>query len=205
MTPIVWKSTLLSDDKQARKVLLRGFPQKCLDGVECMYLIEKAEVGGTLVNLGCFRGTSASLLAWGLRHYEKAGHVYTVDVYETRPDVTSSARRNSTTGAYENAKAQIAKHGLEDRVTQCVGTTVEWASKLDEELSFVFIDADHSYEGCKADFEAWAPKVRVGGLISFHDSHSPPVQKVIEEAIAEGYVEVPGCFSIRTLEKVNLG
>jgi hypothetical protein len=40
---------------------------------------------------------------------------------------------------------------------------------LDRELDFVFIDADHSYEGSRADILAWAPKVKPGGILSGHD------------------------------------
>lgn len=36
-------------------------------------------------------------------------------------------------------------------------------------LDFLFIDGDHSYAGVKADFEMYAPLVRRGGLIAFHD------------------------------------
>lgn len=39
----------------------------------------------------------------------------------------------------------------------------------DGSLDFVFIDADHSYQGCKRDLEAWCPKVKPGGLLSGHD------------------------------------
>jgi uncharacterized Rossmann fold enzyme len=39
----------------------------------------------------------------------------------------------------------------------------------DGSLDFVFIDADHTYEGCKGDIEAWLPKVKKGGFISGHD------------------------------------
>ncbi len=31
------------------------------------------------------------------------------------------------------------------------------------------IDGDHSYEGVKTDFSLYAPLVRPGGLIAFHD------------------------------------
>jgi cephalosporin hydroxylase len=36
-------------------------------------------------------------------------------------------------------------------------------------IDVLFIDGDHSYEGVKADYEAYAPWVRPGGLIAFHD------------------------------------
>ncbi len=43
----------------------------------------------------------------------------------------------------------------------------------DESLDFVFIDADHSYEGCLRDLRAWAPKIKHDGLIMGHDIDAP--------------------------------
>jgi predicted O-methyltransferase YrrM len=37
------------------------------------------------------------------------------------------------------------------------------------ELDVLFIDGDHSYEGVRQDFHDYAPLVRPGGLIGFHD------------------------------------
>jgi predicted O-methyltransferase YrrM len=39
----------------------------------------------------------------------------------------------------------------------------------DRQLDYLFIDGDHHYEGVKRDFEMYAPLVRTGGLIAFHD------------------------------------
>lgn len=39
----------------------------------------------------------------------------------------------------------------------------------DRKLDVLFIDGDHSYEGARRDFEAYAPLVRAGGIIAFHD------------------------------------
>jgi predicted O-methyltransferase YrrM len=36
-------------------------------------------------------------------------------------------------------------------------------------LDLLFIDGDHSYDGVKADFDSYAPFVRPGGVIAFHD------------------------------------
>jgi cephalosporin hydroxylase len=40
-----------------------------------------------------------------------------------------------------------------------------WSDSID----VLFIDADHSYQGVKKDFEMYAPLVRKGGIIAFHD------------------------------------
>lgn len=48
--------------------------------------------------------------------------------------------------------------------------SVEAAATLsDGSLDLVFLDADHSYDGVKADLDAWMPKVRAGGWIGGHD------------------------------------
>lgn len=39
----------------------------------------------------------------------------------------------------------------------------------DNDVDFLFIDGDHSYEGVKADYENFRSLVRPGGLIVFHD------------------------------------
>jgi len=39
----------------------------------------------------------------------------------------------------------------------------------DNKVDFIFIDADHSYEGVKKDFEMYSLLVRKGGIIAFHD------------------------------------
>lgn len=39
----------------------------------------------------------------------------------------------------------------------------------DRQVDVLFIDGDHSYEGVKKDYELYAPFVRTGGVIAFHD------------------------------------
>ena len=36
-------------------------------------------------------------------------------------------------------------------------------------VDFLFIDGDHSYDGVRSDYEMYAPLVRNGGLVAFHD------------------------------------
>jgi predicted O-methyltransferase YrrM len=36
-------------------------------------------------------------------------------------------------------------------------------------LDYLFIDADHTYEGVSSDFSLYSPLVRPGGMVAFHD------------------------------------
>lgn len=36
-------------------------------------------------------------------------------------------------------------------------------------IDMVFVDGDHSYEGCKADILGWMPLIREGGIMAVHD------------------------------------
>lgn len=42
-----------------------------------------------------------------------------------------------------------------------------------ETFDFVYIDADHSYEGCLRDLNCWYPKIKRGGILAGHDFISP--------------------------------
>lgn len=53
-------------------------------------------------------------------------------------------------------------------------------------FDFVFIDADHSYEGCKRDIGLWLPKVKKEGWIGGHD-YAHPDQGGVEKAVLESF------------------
>lgn len=44
------------------------------------------------------------------------------------------------------------------------------------QVDFLFIDGDHAYESVKRDHELYAPLVRPGGLIAFHDISPTPTK-----------------------------
>lgn len=51
----------------------------------------------------------------------------------------------------------------------------------DAELSFCFIDADHTYEGVLADIQNWRKKVKPGGILAGHDFIWDGVNKAVRE------------------------
>ena len=92
-------------------------------------------------------------------------------------------------------------------------STLEQVKKIlnTQELDFLFIDGDHTYEGVKKDFQLYSPMVRKGGIIVFHDivphiGSSCQVDKFWNE-IKQSYpfkefVKQPreNCFGIGVLE-----
>jgi hypothetical protein len=37
-------------------------------------------------------------------------------------------------------------------------------------VDFLFIDADHSYDGIQGDWEAWSQYIATNGIVALHDS-----------------------------------
>jgi predicted O-methyltransferase YrrM len=67
----------------------------------------------------------------------------------------------------------------------------------DKKIDYIFIDGDHTYDAVKQDFEQWYPHVKVGGIISIHDSSAnrggpsfwPGPSKLADELISDVRVE----------------
>lgn len=89
---------------------------------------------------------------------------------------------------YDRAKRAAKKHG--NRIRLIRAESVETAATVEPgSLDFVFIDADHSYLGCRCDIEAWRPALRPGGWMTGHDYGHPDfpgVQRAVDEAFPQG-------------------
>lgn len=115
-----------------------------------------------------------------------------VDLWAPQPDNLAPGAQTYNTwdheASYSDFKA-VCEQWFPGRVKIVRSDTVEAAKDVpDGSLDFVFIDADHSYRGCKRDIEAWSSKVRRGGMISGHDYHPqkwPGVVKAVDEAFAK--------------------
>jgi len=106
---------------------------------------------------------------------------YVGDSGDFHASMTQAQQDNS----FELAKQHTAFAG--DRATIIRKRSVDAARDVpDGSLDFVFIDADHSYDGCKADIAAWMPKLKPGGLLSGHDYDNPDFEKFgVKRAVDE--------------------
>jgi len=70
-----------------------------------------------------------------------------------------------------------------------------------EQIDFLFIDGDHTYEGVKDDFSLYSPLVRPGGLVVFHDILPNPNDTHIQ--VAPFWDQIKEQFDIEELIWTN--
>lgn len=88
------------------------------------------------------------------------------------------------TPGYMSRKEFWDEYGLSERVNYINKPSNEAAAEWDgTPIDMMFIDADHSYEGVKLDVDSWAPYVKSGGYLYFHDADetSPGVEQLVRE------------------------
>ena len=137
-----------------------------------------------IVEVGANTGVSTGFLAMGAKKGHGA-HVYTVDLWDcdsgTRPD------RHTVSEAHQLFRAQMAYlvatgHIGADSVCELQGESSAVAAQWRGlPIGLLHLDGDHSYEGCRADLEAWTPYVAKGGVVIVHDWAIKNVRRAVKE------------------------
>ena len=159
--------------------------------------------GARVVEVGSWLGASTCFLAGGLTGPD--ARILAVDNFAGRSTCAEDEawyerhfRRLGRRSTLELFRTNVASLGFTSRVEPLVSDSLAaagyWADR-GEPLDLLFIDADHSEAACRADIAAWAPLVRPGGIVAFHDfgSRAEGVTRAIFEAIKDGcFAEIVG-------------
>lgn len=168
------------------------------DEAALLYRLARDAGQANIVEIGRFKGGSTVVMASAMA---AGSNLWSYDLHvPARPDLV---------GADLDAElaAALKRLGVEAGVHLLVGDslTVEIPPGP---FDIVFIDGDHSYEGSKADWQRWAPHVRSGGHLLFHDAVDtggygnvyPGVQRAMAECAASGaFVRVADAGTIAHL------
>jgi len=136
--------------------------------------------GGRVINIGALAGCSSVAMLRGARDIADF-HLWSIDV-KTRSQEMRYAEQC----------------GLADptRFTQICGDSKIVGRTWQSKVHLVFIDGDHSYEGCKGDIEAWEPHIVESGYLVVHDYESyfvfvtQAVDEWFGEAVKRGWYKV---------------
>lgn len=111
--------------------------------------------------------------------------------YAKSGDDNSAKAQEEHDGAYKITCQRVSAFGERAVIKRMLSE--EAAREIENNsLDYVFIDADHSYEGVKKDIRLWRPKVKPGGWIGFHDydhPRLPGVKKAVDEEFKRGELE----------------
>lgn len=88
--------------------------------------------------------------------------------YKATGDQHAALTKEQQLGTIRAAKRRVGHFGKRARFL-VMSSAAAAAQVADEGYDFVFLDADHSYEGVRADLAAWWPKIRAGGWLCGHD------------------------------------
>ncbi len=156
-----------------------------------------------VIEVGSWMGASTCFIAGGLTG--RAAKIFAVDNFQGLSTCGEDAawynRHFQQLGAkstLEIFQKNFADLGLASRAEPVVSDSLAAAGTLAAKrgaIDFIFIDGDHSYDACKADIFAWAPFVKRGGVIAFHDfgSRADGVTRAIfEETKAGRFAEIVG-------------
>lgn len=124
---------------------------------EAAALAEHATGRRAAAEIGVAEGVSAALLRSVMA---PEGVLWLIDPFDGRHGISA---------AHAVARRAVRRaHGAEVRWVRRYSTDVgpSWSEPLD----FVFIDGDHSEEGCELDWQHFSPHVVPGGRVAFHDS-----------------------------------
>lgn len=131
------------------------------------------EPGARCAEIGSYLGASAIVIASSLPPDAK---LFCIDTWQN--DAMTEGRRQT----YQEFTANVRPHA--SVITPIISLSDRAVGHVSETLDFLFIDGDHGYQGCKADVDAWLPKLKEGAVVALHDvGWAEGVKRVVREDI----------------------
>ena len=119
-----------------------------------------------IVEIGSWKGRSTYCLARGLR----SGRVYAIDLF-AKSGNPGKEKFYETAGdepLLDQFRRNMQRPDVADKVVPRRGRSEDFRGEFPA-IDLLFIDGDHTLEACRSDFEGYAPHVKPGGYVLFHD------------------------------------
>ena len=160
-------------------------------------MVKRFPSGSHFVELGSWKGMSAAYMAVEIINSQKDIKFDCIDIWADGgylEDGTQDLFGIDLMNKFlENTKP--VAHAINAIRNDSVEASKNYA---DGSVDFVFIDGDHSYNGCKRDIEAWLPKMKPNSIFAGHDyAWHEPVKRAVADVFGPGDFNDPwrtGCF-----------
>lgn len=139
-----------------------------------------------VVEIGVYEGSSAVVLCHSM---PRGSELHLIDPFVDEAGTSLNFGWRANPVATRMAVARAARGGPRVRwhVARSQEVGRQWTGGV---VDLLFIDGDHSYEGCYEDWQVWHEHIRPGGVVAFHDARgergSPGPTRVVAEQFREG-------------------
>jgi hypothetical protein len=146
-----------------------------------------ASASAAIVEIGSWQGRSTAALALGSMAGSRQP-VYAIDSFVGVPPLdrpTAGGQRPGwKSSSPELLRANLDSVGVNGLVHIIAKASLDAVQEIPE-CDVLFLDSSHDYPGTKAELEAYAPKVRLGGYLACHDcaDSDPGVVQAVDEVI----------------------
>jgi len=123
---------------------------------------------GKNLEIGSFKGRSTVGIAYVTRELG-LGKVVAVDPHTSPASTDPDLRSRGQTTSYDDFVANLEAAGVLDRVEIRRAYSHNLAREWKDQLRFLWIDGDHTYEGAKADIDMFKPFLADGAIVAMHD------------------------------------
>lgn len=171
----IWNNNMTNGINLTRAKRISGW----MSDAELTFLAETARKSRSIIEIGCYYGRSTMALA-----DNTDGHVICIDPYMGVYDSPNpNIRLDFNETVYNDFLWNLSEHIESGKVIHYRKTVGEIDMSDMPVAHFVFIDGDHSYEGCKKDIQ-FALELVGKGVIAGHDWGTPGYQGV-DKAVKE--------------------
>jgi predicted O-methyltransferase YrrM len=142
-------------------------PRPMHSPAEAARLANLAGRGARVVELGVYEGSSAVVLC---RALGRSAELHLVDPFVDESGWALPPNWSTVPAAARLAVWRVARRGgpaIRWHIARSQDVGRSWSAG---EVDLVFIDGDHSPEGCREDWDVWHRHVRPGGAVAFHDA-----------------------------------
>ena len=150
---------------------------------------KKAPAKAVIVEIGSFKGRSTVSFGFGCVGTSK--RIYAIDLFE------GDGGEYGNEDFQKSFQGNVDRCGLSQYIRSIRSHSLEVARTWNMPIDILFIDGSHEYHDVKADFEAFFPFVKAGGIIAFHDIKGKweGVIRFWEEVKASGRLTALGAVS----------
>ena len=144
--------------------------------------------GGKYLEVGSWQGLSSVVVGLGLLAKSNfSARISCVDVWELMPEQSKFVNEIQNSDLHEVFLKNIEKAKMNNFVSSFKGKSTDIAKTMENNFyDTIFIDGDHSYEGCYEDLNAWYPKLKTNGKFIGHDAVTDGgVEKAVKQFCRE--------------------